>query len=196
MHYLPFTFLATLLFIGDVSACMHYAATFPYSTSLPFEATLTDNGVVTCWASMTYDQHNRQQMAFSNYHHAKPRKRQMEVQVSLTGEPDSSTSPSPTRTVNKKSGGERSKEGVGSKGGKEESVLGSDEPGWGTDEEENGVGVWLPWEFQCLDGYQAHAGVGLRAVWYKAHGQEFDFVPEMEEDVLGEKWVYGVDLWC
>jgi hypothetical protein len=166
---------------------MHYTATFPYSTSLPFEATLTDNDVVTCWLSMTYDQHNNQQIAFSQHRHPQPKKRQQQGQMSLTGEPDLSMTSSPTRSENQKKDNGEHGEGL-----KEV----EDGPEWGVDEEENGAGIWLPWEFKCLKGYQAHAGIGLRAVWYKAHGQEFEFVPEMYENVLEEKWEYTLDLWC
>lgn len=63
-------------------------------------------------------------------------------------------------------------------------------------EDERVTSVWIPWEFKCLEGYQAHAGIGLRAVWFSAHGQEFEFVPKCEEDVLRERWEYAIDLWC
>ena len=71
--FLPYTFLATLfLLLKQSSACMHYSATFPYSNSHPFEATITDNGVVTCWISMTYEQHSKQQIAFANRQLGRP----------------------------------------------------------------------------------------------------------------------------
>ncbi len=107
---------------------------------------------------------------------------------SLTG------SSSPTSLDNQKtSGGDGANEGV--LDGSPRSLNKTVQDG-GADELEHGVGIWLPWEFQCMEGYQSHAGIGLRAVWYKAHGQEFEFVPEVEEDVFGEKWVYKIDLWC
>jgi hypothetical protein len=177
--FLTFTFLATFILTRDTSACMHYTAIFPYSTSLPFEATLTDNGIVTCWLSMTYDQHNDQQIAFSQHRHHQPTKR-----YSLTGEPDLSMISSPTKSENQKGSGGQAELKEREQGGK-----------WAADEDD-GAGVWLPWEFDCLKGYEAHAGIGLRAVWYMAHGQEFEFVPDLYEDVLGDKWVYTVNLWC
>lgn len=130
---------------------------------------------------MTYDQHNKQQIAASNHRRVKQRIKQQPVkekekQISLTQAPNSNSS-----TVfgdGKKGGG-----GLGKRDG-------------GHAEGGEVVGVWLNWEFKCLDGYQAHAGIGLRAVWYSAHGQEFEFVPRCEDDVLGERWVYGLSLWC
>ncbi|KAE9370452.1 hypothetical protein N431DRAFT_411812 [Stipitochalara longipes BDJ] len=150
------------------SACMHYSATFPYATNLPFEATLTDDGVVTCWISMTYDKHNEQQTALSNHRRMQQRiaRHVTEDPISLTKEPEKSLV--------------RLDAGLELEGG-------------GDDDVKN---IWLPWEFKCLDGYQAHAGIGLRAVWYSAHGQEFEFVPGCEEDVLNDMWVYDLDLWC
>jgi hypothetical protein len=155
---------------------MHYSATFPYSTSLPFEATLTDDGVVTCWTSTTYDQHNKQQIAFSNHRHARPNAlQQIQVEpISLTEEMGVA-------------GNMKNENGV------EMTKRGDDGGQVGEEDVKN---IWLQWEFTCLEGYQAHAGIGLRAVWYSAHGQEFEFVPQSEEDVLGNRWVYSIDLWC
>jgi hypothetical protein len=172
-----FALLAPLLLL-QTSACMHYSATFPYATHLPFEATLTDNGVVTCWISMTYDQHEKEQASFSNHQRARPGQvpQITQKQISLTGA-------KPVRN-----------NGTKDREGGDVQRLARQE-GRGAIEE--GIkGVWIPWEFKCLDGHQARAGIGLRAVWYSAHGQEFEFVPKCDEDVLGEKWVYGVDLWC
>jgi hypothetical protein len=181
IHY--FSPLITLL-LRQTSACMHYSATFPYATHLPFEATLTDNSVVTCWISMTYDQHDKQQTAFSNHRRARtkplPQKQQeQQKQISLTSELVRNNRTKDGKTGNLKKDLRKS---VGQERGEEG--------------EEKVKGIWLPWEFKCLEGYQAHAGIGLRAVWYSAHGQEFEFAPKCEEDVLGERWVYGVDLWC
>lgn len=125
---------------------------------------------------MTYDQHDKKQIAFSNHRQARPQSlEQIQVEpISFTEEMGIA-------------GNMKREEGV-------EMVKRDDRGKWG--EEENVKGIWLQWEFTCLEGYQAHAGIGLRAVWYSAHGQEFEFVPECEEDVLGERWAYSVDLWC
>jgi hypothetical protein len=168
LFFHPTSLFTTSLLISQASACMHYSATFPYSTSLPFEATLTDDGVVTCWISMTYDQHNKQQTAVSN--HLRPNVQKV-TQMSLTGEPKLELE-------------------------KKDEVAPDQEQGNLEEPEDNIRGVWLPWEFKCLEGYQAHAGIGLRAVWFSAHGQEFEFVPQCEENVLRERWDYEIDLWC
>ena len=179
IHY--FSPLITLLLIGQTSACMHYSATFPYATHLPFEATLTDNSVVTCWISMTYDQHDKQQTAFSNHRRArtKPLPQKQQKQKSLASERARNNGTKDGKTGDLK---KNLKKIVGQERGEEE--------------EEQVKGIWLPWEFKCLEGYQARAGIGLRVVWYSAHGQEFEFAPKCEEDVLGERWVYGAVLWC
>jgi hypothetical protein len=156
-----------ILFPSQTSACMHYSATFPHATHLPFEASLTDDGIVTCWISMTYDQHNEQQTAFSN-HRRIPQQiaRPVTSSVTLAEEPEKGLA-------------------------KRNAEMGGD-----AGDDEDIKAIWLPWEFTCLDGYQAHAGIGLRAVWYSAHGQEFEFVSVCEEDVLNDRWVYELDLWC
>jgi hypothetical protein len=44
--------------------------------------------------------------------------------------------------------------------------------------------------------YHAEAGVGLRGITYRAHGEKFWFNPDVVEDVAGERWVYSKRLWC
>ncbi|CAL3969365.1 unnamed protein product [Diplocarpon coronariae] len=56
--------------------------------------------------------------------------------------------------------------------------------------------AWAPWPFECVARHRARANVGLRTFMYAAHGQEFSFVPKMEEDIWGERWVYSLRLWC
>jgi hypothetical protein len=190
--FLPYTFLATLfLLLKQSSACMHYSATFPYSNSHPFEATITDNGVVTCWISMTYDQHSKQQIAFANRQLGRPQALPpiKPGRIFLTDKPEFSAG----KTGNVKRDHGSWPEEAGSNelikrngGGGQEGAL----------EDKNYKGVWLNWEFQCLEGYEAHAGIGLRAVWYFAHGREFEFVPECYENVLMDRWEYSIDLWC
>lgn len=62
--------------------------------------------------------------------------------------------------------------------------------------EKNLDGEWLPWTFECLDGYKGHANIGLRSVSYTAHGQDFWFVPGVLEDIFEEVWRYETRLWC
>ena len=170
MNYLIIFYILTAL-LKRTSACMHYSATFPYATNLPFEATLTDNAVVTCWISMTYDQHNHQQNAFSNHRRIPQRTAQpvTKAQTSLTEHGEEGSQKRSSNSV---------------------------QEGLEAPNDDDIKAIWLPWEFKCLEGYQARAGIGLRAVWYSAHGQEFEFVPNCEEDVLNDRWVYELDLWC
>ncbi|PQE16934.1 hypothetical protein CJF30_00003625 [Rutstroemia sp. NJR-2017a BBW] len=44
--------------------------------------------------------------------------------------------------------------------------------------------------------YHAEAGVGLRGITYRAHGEKFWFNPDKVEDVAGERWVYSKRMWC
>ncbi|PQE12221.1 hypothetical protein CJF31_00000416 [Rutstroemia sp. NJR-2017a BVV2] len=69
---------------------------------------------------------------------------------------------------------------------------------------------WQPWTFECTEKewegklkgnatdrkYHAEAGVGLRGITYRAHGEKFWFNPDKVEDVAGERWVYSKRLWC
>jgi len=117
---------------------------------------------------MTYDQHNEQQTAFSKH-----RRLPQRIAQPVTQAPISLTK------------------------GQDQELEIRDAELEVQDAGDDGIkAIWLPWEFKCLDGYQAHAGIGLRAVWYSAHGQEFEFVPVCEEDVLNDRWVYELDLWC
>ncbi len=140
---------------------------------------------------MTYDQHSKQQIAFSNRRLARPQALPQTQQgpISLAGKPEFSAE----KTGNmKRDHGSRLEEAKSnelmkrSEGGGQEGAL----------EDQNHKGVWLNWEFKCLEGYEAHAGIGLRAVWYWAHGREFEFVPECYENVLMDRWEYSIDLWC
>ncbi len=99
------------------------------------------------------------------------------MQKAFPEKADESSSPSPVRTENDKMGSSSEHDGE-------------------VKEEADDMAFWLPWPFQCLDGYEAQAGIGLRYVGYKAHTQEFGFTPYVEEDVLGERWTYDLYLWC
>jgi hypothetical protein len=63
---------------------------------------------------------------------------------------------------------------------------------------------WLQWDFQCLMGYKAHVNVGLRTLEYGIEdkdgeggkGRDFFLVPELVEDIWGERWVMGGRWWC
>ncbi|CZR57176.1 uncharacterized protein PAC_07065 [Phialocephala subalpina] len=206
--------LFTLWNSGSAKACMHYKGVFPHNPTLPYEASISDNSVTTCWILTTYAEHKALQIAVS----AQKQKTEMKFK-------------------NKRSNGQymrlTSKAGLGfGKDGKDPDVKGLEIIGeeeqksrarqfgqrkWvevPKDEKEAG---FLPWEFECLglpspprmnlkgkmlillgviEGYKAHANVGARTVTYIAHGQEFYFIPKEQEDVENEKWVYDLKLWC
>ena len=121
---------------------------------------------------MTYDQHNEQQTAFSN-HKRTPQRLAQPATKAPTSPPGENEESRKKRSKNESA---------------QEVLQVSDD--------DDIKAIWLPWEFKCLNGYQARAGIGLRAVWYSAHGQEFEFVPACYEDVLNDRWVYELDLWC
>jgi hypothetical protein len=51
--------LALLIFWTKLATgCMQYTATFPFADNLPFEATIKDDEVMTCWLSISYREHN------------------------------------------------------------------------------------------------------------------------------------------
>jgi hypothetical protein len=122
--------LALLLALSTPSrACLRHKGTAPWDDTLPFEATITDNGVVTCWISKTYASHSTEQR------HTPP-------------------------------------------------------------DDANLAWEFQPWHFECLRGYGARAEVGRRSYSYRAHGQDFSWVADIREDVQGEAYVYGKELFC
>lgn len=55
-----------LLLLGHIepaNACMHYKATIPFNPTLPYEASISDNGVTTCWISTSYEEHKALEIA-------------------------------------------------------------------------------------------------------------------------------------
>ncbi|TAQ84775.1 hypothetical protein B7494_g6904 [Chlorociboria aeruginascens] len=57
MQIPPLFLLAFILLPPRILGCLRYAGTFPWDTSLPFLATITDNGIITCSINETYDRH-------------------------------------------------------------------------------------------------------------------------------------------
>ncbi|TVY19905.1 hypothetical protein LARI1_G001574, partial [Lachnellula arida] len=54
--------LFTLLLLpAAVLSCIKYSAVYPISETAPFQATITDDNLTTCWISRTYREHNRYQ---------------------------------------------------------------------------------------------------------------------------------------
>ena len=55
MHLILLLFLSFTAHIAH--ACLRYTARFPWDDTLPVTASITDNGIQTCWLNMTYKQH-------------------------------------------------------------------------------------------------------------------------------------------
>ncbi|KAE8450874.1 hypothetical protein EG329_005314 [Mollisiaceae sp. DMI_Dod_QoI] len=173
---------------------MHYKATIPFNPTLPYEASISDNGVTTCWISTSYEEHKALEIAVKQEKSGELKskgkeKRSNGVHMRLTerkglgfGKDGKGSGAKGMHLIDKEEQLERSKRFGGKKG--------VDVP---KNEKEAG---FLPWEFECLQGYKAHANVGARMVTYVAHGQEFYFIPKEKEDVQSEEWVYDLKLWC
>ena len=191
-------------------ACMEFNGTLPFSHTAPFEASITDNGMVTCWISTSLVEHDTMQDALFSHQHSHSgsgiRKRSNGRKIKLTDMPaydpsaSSSSSKSPYQSLPASSWEEGSSpidekhvdlkhpppphSGVLPKVPKMEELEWEDIP------------VWQPWNFECISGHKAKANVGMRGFSYQAHGQDFHFVPKMKEDLWGERWVYSLRLWC
>ncbi|KAH8599941.1 hypothetical protein B0O99DRAFT_737464 [Bisporella sp. PMI_857] len=111
------------------ASCITFHARAPYNDDLPFEASITHNGRLTCWISMSYAKH-------------------MQIQ--------------------------RGRKVVRTRGDGKEGMR------W----------EFLPWDFECLDGFFGRAGIGRRSYHYRAKGQDISFVAEIKEDVLGGAYLY------
>src|SRR6187402_1742936 len=152
--------LLLALCASTVRACMEFSGNFPFSNSLPYEAKIVDNNVTTCWLSTTYNEHSKLQNSLN----PKPSKSKRSVgrRIKLTERPplySTSYGPEyPERTDSIES---------------EKAYIPTDE--------ENPI--WQPWKFDCIEGHTAQANVGLRSFRYTAHGQDFNFVPVVKEDI-------------
>ena len=49
--------LTFLLLLRKAHACIHFQAIAPYDDEQPYLASITHNGILTCWISMTYAHH-------------------------------------------------------------------------------------------------------------------------------------------
>jgi hypothetical protein len=133
--------LLTLLLLPTATlSCIHYAATFPFSETLPFEATITDNNLTTCWLSRTYAEHNA-----------------LQILANLAP---------PTRNE----------------------LQNPDEVTWG----------FKRWDFECLEGYEGWANVGVRTMGYRRRGEQkvVGWVADVREDIWGERWEYWKSFEC
>lgn len=54
---------------------------------------------------------------------------------------------------------------------------------------------WIPWVFDCLEGYSLKAKVGLRGLTYGVREKDFNLQPDMVEDIWGEKWIFEGRRW-
>ncbi|KAI9048999.1 hypothetical protein LZ554_006848 [Drepanopeziza brunnea f. sp. 'monogermtubi'] len=188
-----------LVLAGTGNACMKFKGTFPFAKTAPFEASITDNGVTTCWISTTYAEHAAAQEKSRPLRVSKRsvgRKVRLSTMPALSANSNPAYFSSPYTSPHSPatSGGE--KEVVDPhampppRGGRLPTTRKFQEEAW------EDLAVWQPWHFECLSGYKARANVGLRGFVYVAHGQEFFFVPKMREDIAGEKWDYSLSLWC
>ncbi|PVH89677.1 hypothetical protein DL98DRAFT_2378 [Cadophora sp. DSE1049] len=201
-----------------VHACMEFNGTLPFSHTSPFEASITDNGVVTCWISTTLAEHNSMQDELFSHQHShnwkaksKLKKRSVGRKISLTDLPayDPSSSSSSSSLSSSSKSQYKSLPGSSSENsspvdemhvdlhhpppphnGELPKTQKMEELQW------DDIPVWQPWNFECISGHKAKANVGMRGFTYVAHGQDFHFVPKMREDVWGERWVYSLRLWC
>ena len=103
MHLPPL--LALLFLLTTVLACIVFEATAPFDDNQPYLASITHNGILTCWLSMSYTRH-------------------MHIQ-------------------------------------KHTPVL-RDQDGHNERHGSEGAMEWefQPWEFECLDGFEARAMIG------------------------------------
>ncbi|KAL2075618.1 hypothetical protein VTL71DRAFT_561 [Oculimacula yallundae] len=200
---------------NQVHACMEFSGSFPFSHTAPFEASIIDNGVTTCWISTSLNEHNDLQKALAQHQHDqthgnkhnthKKSKRSNGRAMQLMSLPAYDPLHPPYKALpgakqqslnNEKSIDLTTKPRprAGVKGNEEGRLVPTpqrfEQLAW------DDMPVWQPWKFQCLQGYTAKANVGLRGFTYVAHGQEFFFVPDMREDLGGERWVYKLELWC
>lgn len=198
----------TLLLAITAHACMEFKGIFPFSTSLPYEASITDNGVITCWISTTYAAHTDLQeahaRAHSHSHHGRTHKkrsvgRKISLSVFPPDEKPSAYFASPYMSQARVSDDEKHVDLHAVPPVRSGLAEGRKTRRYEADEWEalgKGRPAWEPWPFECLAGYRARANVGLGSVAYEVHGQEFVFVPGVREDVGGERWLYGHRLWC
>ncbi|CZT04104.1 uncharacterized protein RAG0_10671 [Rhynchosporium agropyri] len=199
-----------------INACMEFSGTFPFSHSAPFSASITDNGITTCWISTSLDEHNAYQHALSEAeeHHRehgdqtrkKPnQKRAVGSVIRLSSQsaydpnhtPDISLPNSkPLDPANEKSVDLAVKPAPRFTTNTPSDQLPLPQTAKMQTPSMDDMPLWQPWEFSCLPGYKARGEIGLRGFTYVAHGQEFFFVPETREDLEGERWVYELWLWC
>ncbi|KAH7419271.1 hypothetical protein BKA64DRAFT_699302 [Cadophora sp. MPI-SDFR-AT-0126] len=195
-----------------IHACMEFNGTLPFSHTAPFEASITDNGVVTCWISTTLAEHNSMQDELYSHQHShnwkarsKLKKRSVGRKISLTELPAYDPSSSSQSKSNSQSQ-YKSLPGPSSSLQDSQHVDLTHPPPPHNGElpktqkmeelEWDDIPVWQPWNFECISGHKAKANVGMRGFTYVAHGQDFHFVPKMREDVWGERWIYSLRLWC
>ncbi|KAI6708153.1 hypothetical protein JHW43_009319 [Diplocarpon mali] len=181
-----------LLLAPGARACMDFNGTFPFSAALPFEASIVDNGVRTCWIATSYAEHAARQQSPSS---ARRRARSAGRRIALTGRPAAPAAPaslaSPFAGPKHAAAAEEHVD-LGVRPPRRASLPSETYGERGREE----ARAWAPWPFECVAGHRARANVGLRTFVYAAHGQEFSFVPKMEEDIWGERWVYSLRLWC
>ncbi|KAJ5042831.1 uncharacterized protein L3040_004224 [Drepanopeziza brunnea f. sp. 'multigermtubi'] len=186
-----------LVLAGTGNACVKFKGVFPFAETAPFEASITENGVTTCWISTTYAEHAAAQEASRPLRISK---RSSHRKISLSTMPALSADSRPayfsspyTSPQTPASSGEEEVDLSAvppPRGGRVPETQKYPEEAW------EDWTVWQPWNFECIPGYKARANVGLRSFVYVVHGQQYFFVPDLREDVAGEKWEYSSRLWC
>ncbi|PQE33937.1 hypothetical protein CJF32_00002778 [Rutstroemia sp. NJR-2017a WRK4] len=181
----PFILLLVLvsIIIKPASACLTYSGVFPFDEDQPFVAEIIDNGVRTCWINMTYTTHWRLQVLENGgwrgseewkWQPWKFECTEKEWEGKLKGNATvrslnhcSSLSPSQFPHIP-----------LHTLSNFRPSSSNTNSPA------------------QQDRKYHAEAGVGLRGITYRAHGEKFWFNPDKVEDVAGERWVYSKRMWC
>ncbi|KAK0125404.1 hypothetical protein ONS95_000579 [Cadophora gregata] len=201
--------LLALIAASLTHACMEFNGILPFSHTSPFEASIIDNGVTTCWISTTLKEHSTMQEELYSHQQSqrsksksKLKKRSNGRKISLTDLPAYETAARSSEQHYKSLPGSPSSQSrideqhvdlhaiPPPRNGQLPKTPKMEEPEW------DDIPVWQPWKFECISGHKARANVGLRGFTYAAHGQDFYFVPKMKENLWEEKWVYSLKLWC
>lgn len=170
MHLLP----ATILLLAPIHACVIYQAISPFSDIAPFQATLTDNGLTTCWLSLSYAAHSSLQAQYSL---SLARSRSLKSATQKASfEPPSSQNPQRQNQRSKRFIHLSTKQSLKANSHDPEALGANKMPAQPWEE----LDEWIPWTFECLEGYKAHANVGLRTVVYEVREKEYFLVPEMQ----------------
>jgi hypothetical protein len=165
------------------------SAIHPFDDDQPFEAVIIDDEVTICWISMSYNQHSKLQ---AKYFMDRARARSLDIKTASLKEHRFRSTGSKTAVTEQApvwSNTASTSEPESSKQyrlGEAKMEVGD----W------DDLDEWMIWDFQCLPGYKAYANVGVRTLNFEVRGEQFFFVPDIEEDVFEEKWKFSGAWWC